>query len=105
MHELVHFTDNALLGATAQLSAHDHRTTASLVAHLAEIDARRLYLALGHPSMFAYVVETLHLFRERGLPAHPSRAYGAPVPAAVRARGGGSASPGGHLPAGAAPNG
>jgi 5-methylcytosine-specific restriction endonuclease McrA len=60
MHELIRFTDNALLGATSQLSAHDHRTTASLVAHLAEIDVRRLYLALGHPSMFAYVVETLH---------------------------------------------
>jgi 5-methylcytosine-specific restriction endonuclease McrA len=60
MHELSRFRDDALLSATAQLSAHDHRTTASLVAHPAEIDTRRLYLGLGHPSMFAYVVEALH---------------------------------------------
>jgi len=59
MHELDHYPNHALLSGAAQLSGHDHRTTASLVAHLAVIDARKLYLGIGYPSMFAYVVGAL----------------------------------------------
>lgn len=61
MHELTHLSDDDLLHAVATLVARDRETTASLLAHFAEVDARRLYLALGHPSMFAYAVEALHL--------------------------------------------
>jgi len=61
MHELTHLPDDALLRAVSALVARDRATTASLLAHLAEVDTRRLYLALGHPSMFAYAVEALHL--------------------------------------------
>ena len=39
----------------------DRATTASLLAHLAEVDTRRLYLPAGYPSMFAYCVHELHL--------------------------------------------
>ncbi len=35
--------------------------TAELVAHLAEVDVRRLYLGLGCSSMFTYCTERLHL--------------------------------------------
>src|SRR5258708_27025626 len=61
MHSLTHLGDDALLRAVSALVAQDRATTASLLAHLAEVDTRRLYLALGHPSMFAYGVECLHL--------------------------------------------
>jgi hypothetical protein len=36
-------------------------TTAELLAHIAEVDARRLYLPAAYPSMFQYCVEELHL--------------------------------------------
>jgi 5-methylcytosine-specific restriction endonuclease McrA len=61
MHELAHLTDDILLRRGSTLVARDRAITASLLAHLAEVDRRRLYLALGHPSMFAYAVEALHL--------------------------------------------
>jgi hypothetical protein len=36
-------------------------TTAALLAHLAEVDARKLYLPAAYPSMFDYCVHELHL--------------------------------------------
>jgi hypothetical protein len=60
MHELARLTDDALASATSHLVAQDRQTTASLLAHLAEFDARQLHLALGYPSLFAYCVEELH---------------------------------------------
>ena len=36
-------------------------TTAALLAHIAEVDARRLYVPAGYPSMHAYCVEELRL--------------------------------------------
>src|SRR5689334_15684083 len=51
--------DLALLRALAALVAQDRLTTASLLAHLAEVDARRLYLAAGHDSMHAYCIAAL----------------------------------------------
>src|SRR5690242_8695303 len=60
MHELSHLSDDALLRRASTLAARGCALTASLLAHLAEVDARKLYLGLGHDSMFAYAVETLH---------------------------------------------
>src|SRR6266496_3419241 len=45
----------------AALVAHDRATTARLLAHIAECDARRLYLPAAHPSMHAYCVHELRL--------------------------------------------
>ncbi len=59
-YRLTHLADGTLLGALTAVVAHDRATTASLLAHLAEFDARKLYLPAGHPSMFAYCVEALH---------------------------------------------
>lgn len=52
-------SDQELLNRTARLARGEARFTALLVAHLAEIDARRLYLGEGCASLFAYCVEVL----------------------------------------------
>lgn len=59
-YRLTHLPDDILLHGTANLVVNDRQTTADLLAHLAEVDSRRLYAPAGHSSMFAYCVETLH---------------------------------------------
>lgn len=54
-------SDRDLLARTLELARGSARVTALLVAHLAEIDARRLYLSEGFPSLFAYCVQNLRL--------------------------------------------
>jgi len=53
--------DPVLLRGLATLVAQDRATTAALLAHLAEVDERRLYLPAAHPSMYAYCIHELHL--------------------------------------------
>jgi len=43
------------------LVARDRATIAELLAHLAEVDERRLYLPAAHPSMYSYCVHELRL--------------------------------------------
>lgn len=54
-------TDDELTAAVAHLACEARRSTAELVAHLAEFDARRLHLAAGYPSLFRYCHEVLRL--------------------------------------------
>ena len=54
-------SDAELLAAVKSLAANERHATAQLVAHLAEMDARRLYLAEGGSSLFTYCTEILHL--------------------------------------------
>jgi hypothetical protein len=63
MHDyaLAHLADSVLLRDLAALVARDRTTTASLLAHIAEVDARKLYAPAGHSSMFAYCVDELRL--------------------------------------------
>ena len=63
-YSLTHLGDRALLRDLAALLARDRATTAALLAHLAEVDARRLYLPAAHPSMFSYCVHELRLSEE-----------------------------------------
>jgi hypothetical protein len=56
-----HLSEVELVDTLMSLAAHERGTTADLVAHLAEFDARRLYLGVGFPSLFAYCVEVLRL--------------------------------------------
>src|SRR3990172_7767413 len=58
---LAHLSDRTLLRDLASLVARDRATTARLLAHLAEVDARKLYLPAAYPSMFAYCVHELRL--------------------------------------------
>lgn len=54
-------TDHELLGRLPHLVARERGATALLIAHLAELDARRLYLGAGCASTHAYCVTVLHL--------------------------------------------
>ncbi len=58
-YALSHLSDQALLRELRTLVSQDRATTALLVAHLGEVDARRLYAEAGYPSMFAWCVEQL----------------------------------------------
>jgi len=54
-------SDNDLLAAVHRLAVDERRVTANLIASLAELDARRLYLAEGCSSLFTYCTQILHL--------------------------------------------
>jgi 5-methylcytosine-specific restriction endonuclease McrA len=60
-HSLTHLSDGTLLRDLTVLVARDRVNTAELLAHLAEVDARRLYLPAGYPSMHAYCEQELRL--------------------------------------------
>jgi hypothetical protein len=60
-YSLSHLSDPELLRGLASLVAQDRAITATLLAHIAEVDARRLYLPAAYPSMYAYCVQELHL--------------------------------------------
>ena len=60
-YRLTGVSDDQLLRGLASLVAQDRTTTAHLLAHMAEVDARRLYAPAGYSSMHAYCVEKLWL--------------------------------------------
>jgi len=60
-YSLTHLADHILLRDLGALVALDRATTADLLAHLAEVDARKLYLPAGYPSMHAWCVGELHV--------------------------------------------
>ena len=54
-------SDAELMTTVKQLAANERGATVQLVAHLAEVDARRLYLGEGCSSLFTYCTQVLHL--------------------------------------------
>lgn len=66
-YSLIHLSDAALLRDLATLVTQDRMTTAALLAHIAEVDARRLYAPAGYPSMHAYCVDELRLSEDCAL--------------------------------------
>ena len=60
-YSLSHVSDAALARDLAAAAAHDRASTANLLAHIAEFDARKLYRPAAHPSMFSYCVGELGL--------------------------------------------
>jgi hypothetical protein len=58
-YSLTHVRDAVLLRDLAALVGHERVTLAVLLAHLAEVDARRLYVPAGFSSMHAYCVNEL----------------------------------------------
>ncbi len=60
-YRLTHLDDATLLRELASIVRQDRATTAVLLAHIAEVDARRLYLPAAYSSMFAYAVGELRL--------------------------------------------
>src|SRR6188508_3168997 len=59
--ELRVLSDDDLLARTVKFAERGRRNDAGLVAHMAEVDARRLYLREACSSMFAYATERLRL--------------------------------------------
>jgi hypothetical protein len=55
----LHLADQTLLRELKELVAQDRLTTASLIAHIAEVDERKLYLPASYPSMYMYCVREL----------------------------------------------
>src|SRR5262249_47135380 len=60
-YSLSHLSDQDLLRNLAALVARPRPTTAELVAHIAEVDARRLFVPKGFACMYDYCVQELHL--------------------------------------------
>jgi hypothetical protein len=60
-YSLKHLADATLLHHLASLVSEDRATTAALLAHIAELDARKLYLPAACSSMFTYCVRELHM--------------------------------------------
>ena len=58
---LIHLCDQVLLDDLGALVAHDRANTAALLAHIAEVDARKLYLPAACPSMYEYCLQELRL--------------------------------------------
>jgi hypothetical protein len=58
---LVRVENAELLAGLSQLVQGGNELTGDLLAHLAELEERRLHLQLGFPSLFAYCVEALGL--------------------------------------------
>ncbi len=61
MQQLNALPDDELLHRLAALLHDSRHTEADLVAHIGEVDARRLYAREATPSMFQYCTERLHL--------------------------------------------
>ena len=54
-------SDDELLSSVKTLACAERRATAQLIAALAELDRRKLFLGLGYPSLFNYCTQALHL--------------------------------------------
>jgi len=63
-YSLSQVSDAALARDLAAAVALDRASTADLLAHVAEFDARKLYAPAAHPSMFSYCVHELKLSEE-----------------------------------------
>jgi 5-methylcytosine-specific restriction endonuclease McrA len=89
-YSLSHLSDETLLHDLTALVARDRATTAELLAHISEVDARRLWVPAGHSSMQAYCVEELHLSedcaRKRIHAANVARRIPAVLPALADGR-------------------
>jgi 5-methylcytosine-specific restriction endonuclease McrA len=61
LSSVVHLSNDELLARVKQLAGREREFTASLIAHLTELDERRLYLAEGYSSLFTYCTQELRL--------------------------------------------
>ena len=66
-YSLSHLSDDVLLRDLATAVAQERTATAEVLAHIAEVDARKLYLPAAYPSMYAYCVGELHYSEQAAL--------------------------------------
>jgi len=78
-NELQSLSDDELLRRLSALLSQSRRVDSDLIAHMAEVDERRLFAREGSSSMFLYCTEVLHLSEheayERITAARASRKY------------------------------
>jgi hypothetical protein len=60
-YSLTHLADRTLLRELADSVSQDRATTARMLAQIAEVDERRLFLPAGYSSMFTYCLHELHM--------------------------------------------
>ena len=60
-YSLSHLADRVVVHDLKSLNSQDRATTAALLAHIAEVDERRLYAPAAYPSMYAYCVGELRM--------------------------------------------
>ena len=63
--------DDELLRRLSDLVCRSRRVEADLVAHIGEVDERRLFARQAFPSIFAYCTEHLHLSEAEATAASP----------------------------------
>ena len=78
-HELQSLSDDELLRRLSDLLSQSRLVESDLIAHIAEVDERRLYASQASSSMFSYCTEVLNLSEdeayERITAARASRKY------------------------------
>jgi 5-methylcytosine-specific restriction endonuclease McrA len=89
-YSLLHLEDHVLLRDLATLVSQDRATTATLLAHIAEVDERKLYRPAAYPSMYLYCVRELRMsedteYRRIGV-ARTARRFPAIFPALADGR-------------------
>ncbi len=89
-YRLSHLADGALLRDLKSLVAQDRATTAAMLAHLGEVDSRKLYVPAGYHSMHAYCVAELRFSEEAAYKrihvARKARRFPAILPAVADGR-------------------
>ncbi|HEY2954808.1 MAG TPA: hypothetical protein VGK89_06130 [Candidatus Eisenbacteria bacterium] len=89
-YSLSHLDDRTLLSGLATSVSRERGATAEALAHIAEVDARRLYLPAACPSMHAYCVHELRFSKDeafkRILVARVARKCPALLPALAEGR-------------------
>jgi len=89
-NRLSHLPDHVLLRELVTLASQDCVTTADLLAHIAEVDERGLYLSAGYPSMYKFCVHALHMSEDvaykRIQAARAAREFPAILPAVAAGR-------------------
>src|SRR5438445_8698698 len=87
-----HLSDDDLVARVKSLVRCEREATASLIAYLAELDARRLYLGAGFSSLFTYCCEVLHLSEPAAYNRIEAARAGRRFPTIVRLLGDGALS-------------
>ncbi len=59
MDEIKKMSDQDLLARTAEVASRERHITLELMHHLREVDKRQLFVGLGHPSLYDFVIKEL----------------------------------------------
>jgi 5-methylcytosine-specific restriction endonuclease McrA len=60
LESLRSLSDDELVSSLDEVLGRDHRVEAEIVAHIVEVDARRLFARFAAPSLYAYCTDVLH---------------------------------------------